>query len=276
MSIVKRKTLVIISILIILLLIIAICIVFFKRNSSSKDSLLIYKLENSIIKNNTVCIKFIVTVEKGRNINPISHVRLIEENNLVSYPINGYPKILLSKGESKEFQFIFYFPSSEKVILEISNSSGNTENFVLYFPEVATREQSVKIKDSYLVIGEDLIIGSSKKYLVNNYYFSQVWNKLSPEGMVYLIINMTLENISDCKETLVYLNKDDFSLKNEVGQYCKKCSDKDVGIEKANKNILQVGENINFDVAFLVSKTEKKFQLFLNEKKIFIVEKIEK
>lgn len=272
----KRKTLTILSILIILLLAVVICITFFKENSSPKDSLLTYKIESSVIENNTAHIKFTVNVERGSNIDPISQVRLVEENNLVSYPINGYPKILLSKGESKEFQFTFHFPSSEKATLEITNSGGNTENFVLFFPEVATIEQGVKIEDFSLAIGEDLTIGSSEKYLVNNYRFSKVGDTLPPEGMIYLIVNMTLENVSDCKETVVYLNKDNFSLKNEAGQFYEKSSDKAVGIKKADKDVLQIGEKTVFDVAFVVPKTKKKFQLFLNEKKIFIIEKIEK
>ncbi|AMP20408.1 hypothetical protein AZF37_03800 [endosymbiont 'TC1' of Trimyema compressum] len=271
----KRKTLVILSILI-LLLVVAICITFFKENSSPEDSLLTYKVENSVIENNTAHIKFTVTVERGKNIDPISQVRLVEENNLASYPINGYPKILLSKGESKEFQFTFHFPSSEKATLEITSSGGNTENLVLSFPEVATREQGVKIEDSSLAIGEDLTIGSSEKYLVNNYRFSQVGDTLPPEGMVYLIVNMTLENVSDYKGTVVYLNKDNFSLKNYAGQFYEKGSDKAVGTKKADKDALQKGEKTAFDVAFVVPKTEKKFQLFLNGKKIFIIEKTEK
>lgn len=272
----KRKTLIILSILIILLLVVAIYITFLKENSLSGDSLLIYEVESSAIENNTVHIKFTVTVKKGKNIDPISQVSLIEENNLVSYPINGYPKILLSKDESKEFEFIFHFPSSEKAILKIISSDGNTKDIILSFPEVVIREQGVKIEDSSLSIGEELIIGDSEKYLVNNYRFSQVGDKLPPEGIVYLIINMTLENISDCKETFVYLDKDNFSLKNEFGQFYEKVDDKAAGIKKIDKDILKIGEKTAFDVAFAVSKAEKKFQLFLNGKKIFVVEKTEK
>ena len=260
-----------------LLVIVAICITFFKENSSPEDSLLTYKVENSVIENNTAHIKFTVTVERGSNIDPISQVRLVEENNLASYPINGYPKILLLKGESKEFQFTFHFPNSKKATLEITSSCGNIENLVLSFPEVTTREQGVKIEDSSLAaVGENLTIGSSEKYLVNNYRFSQVGDTLSPEGMVYLIVNITLENASDYKGTVVYLNKDNFSLKNDAGQSYEKGNDKAVGTKKADKNALQKGEKTAFDMAFVVPKTEKKFRLFLNGKKIFIIKKTEK
>ena len=133
---------------------------------------------------------------------------------------------------------------------------------MLSFPEVATRDQGVKFEDSSLAIGEDLNVGSSEKFLVNNYLFSQVGDTLPPEGMVYLIVNMTLENVSDSKGTVVYLNKDEFTLKNEGGQSFEKGSDKAVGTKKEDKDTLQLGEKTTFKVAFLVPKTEKKFQLF--------------
>ena len=129
----KRKTLVILSILIVLLVVVALSITFLKEDSSPEGSLLTYKVEDSVIENNTAHIKFSVTVEIGKNIDPISQVRLVEENNLASYPLNGYPKTLLSKGETKKFQFTFHFPSSEKATLEITSSGGNTENLVLSF-----------------------------------------------------------------------------------------------------------------------------------------------
>ena len=69
------------------------------------------------------------------------------------------------------------------------------------------------------------------------------------------------------------MNKDNFILKNEAGQSFDKGSDQSVGTKKADKDVLQLGEKTTFNVAFVVPKNDKKFQLFLNGKKIFIIEK---
>lgn len=271
----KSKTVITLLLVTILLIVVALCITFFRDEHPPEDGKVVYSVMDSIVENNTARVKILATIEDGQKVDPISQVRIIEGNNLISYPLNGYPKTLLSKGESFEFEFTFLYPSTEKATLEITNSGGKTENLPLSFPEVANRDEGVKFEDSSLAIGEDLTVGSTEKYLVNNYRFSQVGDTLPPEGTVYLIVNLTLENIGS-SSAVVYVNKDNFTLKNEAGDSFEKASDKAVGVKKEDKTVLKSGEKTILEVAFIVPKDEKNFQLFLNGRKIFIVEKIDK
>lgn len=99
-----------------------------------------YAVTSTAIVNNKAVVKVLAGIFAGRNVDPFNYVRLVDENNLPYYPLNGYKKPSLGKGDSMELTFEFVYPDTINNKIELRNNQGAITSIDLTFPELINQD----------------------------------------------------------------------------------------------------------------------------------------
>ena len=142
----KSKATIFMFLLLIILAVVAVVVTITKDGKSDERTEIKYAVTSTENVNSRIVIKVLAAVFNGEGVDPFTYVRLIDDSDTPYYPLNGFPKISLNKGDSLEMSFEFNYPSSVDCVLEIKDSGGNTNSFDVSFPELINMPQQ-NIKD---------------------------------------------------------------------------------------------------------------------------------
>lgn len=252
------------------LLVVVLIITLSKKNIQEPVELIKvnYTLVSSKVENNNVKVVFNATVVSGQKVDPITYVRLVDSEGFPLYPVNGYPKILMNNGDKQDFEYSFDLPNTVNSTLEIKNSSGDVYSMGLMFPEIATLDNNIKGDDSLLAIGERYVLEEKEAYTINSYNFSVNGQKKAPEGSKYLLLNITVENLSATNQ--MALNEEIFVLKS--GETIIPAVDLvSAGGKEVLLKTLEPLEKHTGEMSFLVSTEYPSVDLYIKGVKIFSI-----
>ncbi len=136
----KNKLIVLLSIVLLLLSVLAIVVLVVKDNKDKVEIDVKYAVTSSTVEDNKAKIKVMAGVFSGKDVDPYSYVKLIDDNELPYYPLNGFSKPSLGKGDSLELTFEFFNPGRVENILEIRNSAGVITRIAITLPEIIQKE----------------------------------------------------------------------------------------------------------------------------------------
>jgi hypothetical protein len=128
------------SILLLILSVLATVVLVIKDNKDKVKADVKYAVTSTAVEDNKAKIKILAGVFSGKNVDPYSYVKLIDDNDLPYYPLNGFSKPSLSKGDSIEITFEFFNPGRVENILEIKNSAGVITRIDITLPEIVQKE----------------------------------------------------------------------------------------------------------------------------------------
>jgi hypothetical protein len=137
---VKNKLIVLLSILLLILSVLATVVLVIKDNKEKVKAEIKYAVTSTTVEDNKAKIKVLAGVFSGKDVDPYSNVKLIDDNDLPYYPLNGFSKPSLSKGDSFELTFEFFNPGRVENILEIVNSAGVVTRIEITLPEIVQKE----------------------------------------------------------------------------------------------------------------------------------------
>ncbi|MCI0503050.1 MAG: hypothetical protein L0Y48_05690 [Fusobacteria bacterium] len=141
----KNKTTVFMFLIFVLLAIVAVIVTVNKDNNKDKESEIKYAVTGTQAINSRMVVKVMAGVFAGEDVDPFAYVRLIDKFNMPYYPLNGFTKLSMNKGDSKEMSFEFSYPKTAECILEIKDSSGKVTKYEVTFPEVINQPiQNIK------------------------------------------------------------------------------------------------------------------------------------
>lgn len=136
----KNKLIVLLSILLLILSVLATVVLVIKDNKEKVKADVKYAVTSTAVEDNKAKIKVLAGVFSGKDVDPYSYVKLIDDNDLPYYPLNGFSKPSLSKGDSFEITFEFFNPGRVENILEIKNSAGIVTRINITLPEIVQKE----------------------------------------------------------------------------------------------------------------------------------------
>ncbi len=136
----KNKLIVLLSILLLLLSVASVVVLVIKDNKQSIDVDVRYAVTSTTVVDNRAKIKVMAGVFSGKDIDPFSNVKLVDDNKLAFYPLNGFSKPSLTKGDSLEITFDFFNPERVENILEIKNSAGVITKVNITLPEIVKKD----------------------------------------------------------------------------------------------------------------------------------------
>ena len=136
----KNKLIVLLSILLLILSVLATIVLVIKDNKEKVKADVKYAVTSTVVEDNKAKIKVLAGVFSGKDVDPYSYVKLIDDNDLPYYPLNGFSKPSLSKGDSFEITFEFFNPGRVENILEIRNSAGIVTKIDITLPEIVQKE----------------------------------------------------------------------------------------------------------------------------------------
>ncbi|MDD2371385.1 MAG: hypothetical protein PHQ32_05215 [Firmicutes bacterium] len=136
----KNKLIVLLSILLLLLSVISIVILVLKDSKQTVEVDIRYAVTSTTVEDNKAEIKVMAGVFSGKDVDPFSYVRLIDDYKLSYYPLNGFSKPSLNKGDSLEITFDFFNPDRVENVLEIKNSAGVITRIDITLPEIINKE----------------------------------------------------------------------------------------------------------------------------------------
>lgn len=136
----KNKLIVLLSIFLLVLSVVAIVVLVLKDNKEKVEVQIQYAVTGTVVEDNRAKIKVMAGVFSGKDVDPFSHVRLVDDDKLPYYPLNGFSKPELNKGDSLEITFEFFNPGSVSNVLEIRGSDGKTQKFDISLPEVIKKD----------------------------------------------------------------------------------------------------------------------------------------
>ncbi len=136
----KNKLIVLLSILLLILSVLAIVVLVVKDNKEKVKIDVKYAVTSTTVEDNKAKIKVMAGVFSGKNVDPYSYVKLIDDNDLPYYPLNGFNKPSLGKGDSFELTFEFFNPGRVENVLEIRNSAGVITRIDITLPEIIQKE----------------------------------------------------------------------------------------------------------------------------------------
>ena len=132
----KNRLIGLLSIVLLLLAVAAIVLLVFTDKEQQGSIRIEYEVTGTAIVDNRAVVTVKSGVFSGEGVDPFSYVRLLDQFGSPYYPLNGFLKPSLGKGDSLEIQFQFFYPRTEQVVLEIRNSEGETVNYDVVFPEL--------------------------------------------------------------------------------------------------------------------------------------------
>ena len=135
----KNKIIVLLSILLLLLSVVAIVVLVIKDNKQDIKIDVKYAVTSTKVEDNKAMITVMAGVFSGKAVDPFSNVRLVDNANSPYYPINGFKKPSLNKGDSLAITFEFFNPGTVDNILEIRNSSGDITKIDITLPEIVQK-----------------------------------------------------------------------------------------------------------------------------------------
>ena len=131
--------------ILVFLAIVAVVVTINKSNKSDEKAEIKYAITSTQAVNNKVIVKVMAAVFNGEKVDPFAYVRLIDDLGMLYYPLNGFAKPSLNKGDSLEIAFEFNNPKTPDNILEIKDSFGNKFYINLTFPELVNQtKQNIK------------------------------------------------------------------------------------------------------------------------------------
>lgn len=136
----KNKLIVLLSILLLILSVLATVVLVIKDNKEKVKADVKYAVTSTAVEDNKAKIKVLAGVFSGKDVDPYSYVKLIDDNDLPYYPLNGFSKPSLSKGDSFEITFEFFNPGRVENVLEIKNSAGIVTRINITLPEIVQKE----------------------------------------------------------------------------------------------------------------------------------------
>lgn len=136
----KNKLIVLLSILLLILSVLATVVLVIKDNKEKVKADVKYAVTSTAVEDNKAKIKVLAGVFSGKDVDPYSYVKLIDDNDLPYYPLNGFSKPSLSKGDSFEITFEFFNPGRVENVLEIKNSAGIVTRINITLPEIIQKE----------------------------------------------------------------------------------------------------------------------------------------
>jgi len=137
---VKNKLIILLSILLLLLSVASIIILVIKDNKKSVEVDVRYAVTSTTVEDNKAKIKVMAGVFSGKDIDPFSYVRLVDDDKLSYYPLNGFHKPSLNKGDSLEIVFDFFDPDKVSNVLEIEDSEGTITKIDITLPEIVKKD----------------------------------------------------------------------------------------------------------------------------------------
>lgn len=132
----RNKVTILVFILVVLLAVTAVVLTVTKKNQNDELAEVKYAVTSTQEVNSKVVVKVTAAIFNGEDVDPFTYVRLIDTSDNPYYPLNGFLKLSLNKGDSIEQDFEFNYPSSVDCVLEIKDSSGNEFKTDIVFPEV--------------------------------------------------------------------------------------------------------------------------------------------
>ncbi len=135
----KNKLIVLLSIFLLLLSVVSIVVLVIKDNKQAIKVDVRYAVTSTTVKDNKAKIKVMAGVFSGKDVDPFSNVSLVDDNKLSYYPLNGFSKPSLNKGDSLEMTFDFFNPDRVENVLEIKNSDGVITKIDITLPEVFSK-----------------------------------------------------------------------------------------------------------------------------------------
>ena len=136
----KNKLIVLLSICFLLLSVLAVVVLVIKDNKESVKVDVKYAVTSTTVEDNKAKIKVMAGVFSGKNVDPYSYVRLVDDYKLPYYPLNGFSKPSLAKGDSLEITFEFFNPERVDNVLEIQNSEGVITRIDITLPEIIQKD----------------------------------------------------------------------------------------------------------------------------------------
>lgn len=141
----RNRLIVLLSILLLILSVLATVVLVIKDNKEKVKADVKYAVTSTAVEDNKAKIKVLAGVFSGKDVDPFSNVKLIDDNDLPYYPLNGFSKPSLNKGDSFEVTFEFFNPGRVENVLEIENSAGVVTRIQITLPEIVQKE-SINIK----------------------------------------------------------------------------------------------------------------------------------
>lgn len=138
-KILKNRLVIFMFFILVFLAIVAVVVVINKSDKGNEKAEIKYVITNAQVKNNKLIVKVMAAVFKGKNVDPFTYVRLVDSLWIPYYPLNGFAKLSLNKGDSLEIAFEFNASKTPDNILEIKDSSNNKVYINLTFPELVNQ-----------------------------------------------------------------------------------------------------------------------------------------
>lgn len=131
----RNRVIPLLAVALLILSIVAIAILVSKNTQEQGKIEVRYAVTSTSIANNKAQVKVLAGVFSGQDVDPFQSVRILDQDNLPYYPLNGFAKPSLDKGDSMEIVFEFFYPTTIQNRLEITNSSGMATYVDITFPE---------------------------------------------------------------------------------------------------------------------------------------------
>ena len=123
-----------------MLSVISVILVVRKNSKEESKGEVRYAVTATSIVNNKAVVKVLAGIFAGRDVDPFNYVRLTDRDGLPYYPINGFAKPSLSKGDDLEMEFEFFYPGTVECTLEIRDSQGGSTMLEVIFPELLDKK----------------------------------------------------------------------------------------------------------------------------------------
>ena len=137
----KNRAAIFMFLILVFLAIVAVVVTINKSNKSNEKAEIKYAITSTQAVNNKVIVKVMAAVFNGEKVDPFAYVRLVDGLGMPYYPLNGFAKPSLNKGDFLEIAFEFNNPKTPDNILEIKDSFGNKVYVNLTFPELVNQTQ---------------------------------------------------------------------------------------------------------------------------------------
>ena len=136
----NRRIISFLSVILLLLSVAAVILLVRKNSQEEGKGEVRYAVTATAIVNNKAVVRVLAGVFAGRDLDPFNYVRLTDREGLPYYPINGFAKPRLSKGDDMEIEFEFFYPGTVECTLEIRDSQGGSTLLDVVFPELMDKE----------------------------------------------------------------------------------------------------------------------------------------
>lgn len=137
----KNKLNILLSVLLLVLAVVAVVLLVFHDKKQASGTEVVYEITGVNVDNNHAVVTVKSGVVSGDGVDPFRYVRLLDQFNLPNYPLNGFAKPSLDRGDILEISFIFFYPRTSECTLEILDSSGRATEIPVVLPELVVKEQ---------------------------------------------------------------------------------------------------------------------------------------